>query len=52
MGLAYGATEAGATGGARRIGVIVDEGGAVLDYRPRVDAAGYPAEALKFLQDR
>jgi len=47
MGLAYGAASEPGTGGyARRIGVIIDPEGSVVEYQAKVDAGGYPAHAL------
>jgi peroxiredoxin Q/BCP len=47
IGLAYGATEAGASGGARRVGVVVGPDGRVKEWLPKVDARAYPQEVLK-----
>ncbi len=46
MGLAYGATEAGASGGAKRIGVIVGPDGVVKEFVPKADSRKWPTEAL------
>lgn len=43
MGSAYGA---GASGNAARIGVIIGPDGAVVQWHPKVDARGFPADAL------
>jgi peroxiredoxin Q/BCP len=43
MGPAYGA---GDGGNAARVGVIIDPGGAVLQWHAKVDARAFPAEAL------
>jgi len=49
MGLAYGATEAGASGGAKRIAVIIGPDGKVKQFVPKADSRSYPTEALKDL---
>jgi peroxiredoxin Q/BCP len=49
VGLAYRATEPGATGGAARVGVLIDPDGRIKDYRPKVSAREYPAEVLALL---
>jgi len=46
MGLAYGATAEGETGGAKRIGVVIDPAGRVKEWLPKVDAASYPTDVL------
>lgn len=46
MGEAYGATAPGGSGGAARIGVIVD-GAGVVRWAGRANAAAFPAEALE-----
>ena len=47
MGLAYGAASEPGTGGyAGRAGVIINPEGLVEFYAPRVDAAGFPQQAL------
>ena len=46
MGLAYGATDEGSSGGARRVGVVIDEKGQVLIYEPKVNARSWPAEVV------
>lgn len=43
MGTAYGA---GDGGNARRVGVIVGPDGTVVQWHAKVDAAGFPADAL------
>jgi peroxiredoxin Q/BCP len=50
VGVAYGAADAGsASGGARRIGVIIGPDGKVKQYFPKVSAQAFPAEALKLI---
>jgi len=46
MGLAYGATDPGATGNARRVGVVVGPDGKVKEWLAKVDAASYPSDVL------
>ena len=46
MGIAYGATDPGATGGARRVGCVIDPQGKVKEWLPKVDAASYPRDVL------
>ena len=46
MGIAYGATEAGASGGARRVGCVIDPKGKIKEWLPKVDAASYPRDVL------
>ena len=47
MGVAYGAAEAGASGNARRIGVVVGPDGKVREWLPKVDSKTYPQDVLK-----
>lgn len=49
MGLAYGATEAGAKGGAKRIGVVIGPDGIVKEFLPKADSRTFPTDALKLL---
>lgn len=49
MGLAYGATEAGATGGAKRIGVVIGPDGTVKEFLPKADSRSFPTDALKMI---
>lgn len=49
MGLAYGATDAGGTGGAKRIAVIIGPDGIVKQFVPKADSRSYPTDALKEL---
>lgn len=49
VGLAYGATTKGETGGAARIGVLVGPDGKVKDYRAKVSAKDYPAQVLELI---
>jgi peroxiredoxin Q/BCP len=46
MGLAYGATHSGAGGGAKRIGVVIDERGLIQEWEGAVNAASYPSDVL------
>ncbi len=46
MGVAYGATEEGAGGGAKRIGVVIGPDGKIKEWLPKVDAGKYPTEVL------
>jgi thioredoxin-dependent peroxiredoxin len=46
MGLAYGATAAGDTGGAKRVGCVIDPQGRIKEWLPKVDARAYPTEVL------
>jgi len=47
MGLAYGATDPGETGNARRVGVLVGPDGRIKDWQPKVVAKDYPAQILE-----
>lgn len=49
MGLAYGATEAGGKGGAKRIAVILGPDGKVKQFVPKADSRTFPTDALKEL---
>ena len=49
MGLAYGATQPGSTGDAKRMGVIIDPQGNVSHYWPAVKARDFPQQALEAL---
>ena len=49
MGVAYGATEKGASGGAKRIGVVIGPDGTIKDWKGKVDAKTYPTDALKLV---
>ena len=49
MGIAYGATEKGASGGAKRIAVILDKDGKVKQFIPKADSKTFPVEALTML---
>lgn len=46
MGVAYGAAEPGGTGGAKRVGCVIDPQGKVKEWLPKVDAASYPRDVL------
>ena len=46
MGVAYGATDAGGKGGAKRIGVIIGADGKVKEFVPKADTKGFPKDAL------
>ncbi len=46
MGLAYGASAPGETGGAKRVGCVIDANGTVKEWLAKVDAAKYPSEVL------
>jgi peroxiredoxin Q/BCP len=46
MGIAYGATARGETGGAKRIGVVIGPDGRIKEWLPKVDPASYPAQVL------
>ena len=47
MGLAYGAADEPGTGGfARRIAVIIDTQGKVVEFVPSADCAEFPRQAL------
>ena len=48
-GLAYGATQPGATGNAARVGVLIGPDGRIKDYRPKVVAKEYPALVLALI---
>ena len=47
MGEAYGATDPGGKGGAKRIGVIVGADGKIKEWIPKADTKGFPHDALK-----
>ena len=49
MGLAYGATQPGSRGDAKRMGVIIDPQGNVSHYWPAVKARDFPDQALEAL---
>jgi len=49
MGLAYGATDKGATGGAKRIGVVIGPDGVVKEFLPKADSRTFPTDALKLV---
>jgi peroxiredoxin Q/BCP len=49
MGLAYGATDASSSGGAKRVGVVIGPDGKVKHYFPKVDARAFPEEALNLV---
>jgi len=49
IGLAYGATEPGATGNAKRIAYVIDPQGKIKEAHEKVDARTYPQEQLKTL---
>ena len=49
IGLAYGATEPGATGGAKRISYLIGKDGKIRKAYPKVNAAAHPEEVLKDL---
>lgn len=49
MGVAYGATESGASGGAKRIGVVIGPDGKIKEWKGKVDAKTFPQDALKTL---
>lgn len=49
MGIAYGATEAGAKGGAKRIGVVIGPDGIVKEFLPKADSRTFPTDALKMI---
>ena len=46
MGVAYGATAAGAGGGAKRVGCVIDPQGKIKEWLPKVDAGSYPTDVL------
>lgn len=46
MGLAYGACDDAKDRSARRVGVIIGPDGKVVQYYPKVDARGFPEQAL------
>ena len=46
MGLAYGAADDASASSAKRIGVVIGPDGKVKHYFPKVDARGFPEEAL------
>lgn len=46
-GRAYGAADEGQeSGGARRVGVVIDPQGNIKEWLPKVDAASYPTDVL------
>lgn len=49
MGEAFGATEKGASGGAKRIGVVIGPDGTVIEFVPKADSRTFPQDALKLL---
>ena len=49
MGVAYGAADPGATGNARRIGVVVGPDGRVRSWEGKVDPKTWPQDVLKRL---
>lgn len=46
IGLAYGACDAADAKNARRVGVVIDRQGKVAAWHAKVDAKGFPAQAL------
>jgi peroxiredoxin Q/BCP len=46
MGIAYGATAPGASGGAKRIGVVVGPDGTIVEVEPKVEPKTYPHDVL------
>jgi peroxiredoxin Q/BCP len=46
VGLAYGACDDAKAANARRVGVIIGPDGRVKSYYPKVDARGFPQQAL------
>ena len=49
IGLAYGATQPGETGGAKRISYLIGKDGKIRKAYPKVNAAAHPEEVLKDL---
>lgn len=47
IGVAYGATDAGATGGARRISYLIGPDGTVRHVWPKVDPSTHATEVLE-----
>ena len=46
MGLAYGATQPGDTGGAKRVGCVIGPDGKIKEWLAKVDASSYPKDVL------
>jgi len=49
VGLAYGATIAGQSGGAARLAVVIGPDGKIKAYYPKVSAKSFPAEVVQTL---
>jgi peroxiredoxin Q/BCP len=46
LGLAYGAAADAGAGHAARVGVIIGPDGRIVSWSPKVDARGFPQQAL------
>jgi thioredoxin-dependent peroxiredoxin len=49
IGVAYGAADDSSAKHARRVGVIIGPDGKIIEWHAKVDARGFPEQALKVL---